>query len=380
MLNSQLVMKKSYQKVQQPLILRYHRLLEAFSKSDDERDFYLDRIEGFLVFLDLDKNQADLDLAEKEIEGNLERYCPIPKLTYYETKKFMEGFVNEKVYDIDAKEKLLDIIGAKESRENFLEFIYDHLSELDKWQQYYHERSRVRIIEWLRQYEIFFVFEEDIELSKNVVERLKEHKFDTKVSKELQNGREALVMKANTYYSNEALNPRPKRGRPPKQVAKIELEPQLTDDIYTTVPLVLRHFLFSADYSTNAVSFSAKFDTEAQFLANMKGTPKMKIDTKLEVLSQRLESLRQISNRVKDTDEETSYDERIRKAINAGLEDKPFDREMSVSHEGSGKVSKLFEGSVPKKRGRPSKKESDQPIRSKVKHVTPIQYKTKKKK
>ena len=62
----------------------------------------------------------------------------------------MEGFVNEKVYDIDTKEKLLDIIQSKEARENFLEFIYDHLTELEKWQQYYHERSRIRIIEWLR--------------------------------------------------------------------------------------------------------------------------------------------------------------------------------------------------------------------------------------
>ena len=40
----------------------------------------------------------------------------IPKLTFYETKKIMEGFVNEKVYDIDTKEKLLDIIQSKEAR------------------------------------------------------------------------------------------------------------------------------------------------------------------------------------------------------------------------------------------------------------------------
>ncbi|MBM3201858.1 MAG: UPF0158 family protein [Chlamydiae bacterium] len=363
-----------YPKLQQPLILRYHRLLEAFSKSDDERDFYLDRVEGFLIYLDLDKNQSDLDVAEKEIEDNAERYSAVPKLTYYETKKFMEGFVNEKVYDIDAKEKLLDIIGAKEARENFLEFIYDHLSELDKWQQYYHERSRVRIIEWLRQCEIFFVFEEDIELSKNVVERLKEHKFDAKVSKELQNGREALVMKANTYYSNEALNPRPKRGRPPKQVAKVELEPQLTDDIYTTVPASLRHFLFCPEYSSSAVSFSAKFDNEAQFLASMKGTPKMKIDTKLEVLSQRLESLRHISQRVKDVDEVRSYEPSIHRAMQTAMDDK----EVSTVSEGGSKVAKLFEGALPKKRGRPSKGE-EQP-RPKVKQVAPIQYKTNKKK
>src|SRR6185312_15008460 len=119
-------MKEDYPKAKNPLILRYHRLLEAFSKSDDERDFYLDRVEGFLLFLDMDKNEEDLEVAENEIIAAKDRYCLIPKLSYYETKKFMEGFVNEKVYDIDTKEKLLDIISGKEARENFLEFIYDH--------------------------------------------------------------------------------------------------------------------------------------------------------------------------------------------------------------------------------------------------------------
>src|SRR5438445_7236620 len=47
----------------------------------------------------------------------------------------LEGFIHEKVYDIDTKEKLLDLISAKEARENFLEFIYDHLAELEKWQR-----------------------------------------------------------------------------------------------------------------------------------------------------------------------------------------------------------------------------------------------------
>jgi hypothetical protein len=30
-------------------------MMDAFAKSDDERDFYLDKIEGFIVFIDLDK-------------------------------------------------------------------------------------------------------------------------------------------------------------------------------------------------------------------------------------------------------------------------------------------------------------------------------------
>ena len=135
---------------QNPLILRCNRLIEAFAKSDDERDFFLDRMEGFIFYVDIDKPEEELLVLEKELEKHKQRYCMIPKLTFYETKKIMEGFVNEKVYDIDTKEKLLDIIQSKEARENFLEFIYDHHSELEKWQQYYQERSRIRIIEWLR--------------------------------------------------------------------------------------------------------------------------------------------------------------------------------------------------------------------------------------
>ena len=133
-----------FPQAQNPLLLRYHRLMDAFAKSDDERDFYLDKVEGFIVYVDLDKGTKELDDLVDELMANNARYCLIPKMTFYETKKFMEGFVNEKVYDIDTKEKLLDIIQSKEARENFLEFIYDHLSELEKWQQYYVERSRIR--------------------------------------------------------------------------------------------------------------------------------------------------------------------------------------------------------------------------------------------
>ena len=178
--------KQKQQEAQNPLILRFHRLMDAFAKSDDERDFYLDTLEGFLVFADLDRSFEELDRLEKELQDNQERYRLLPKMTYYETKKFMEGFVNEKVYDIDTKEKLLDIIGSKESRENFLEFIYDHLTELEKWQQYYHERSRIRIIEWLRQEEIHFAFEEDLDISKPTLEKVKQNLFEVKVSKEIQ--------------------------------------------------------------------------------------------------------------------------------------------------------------------------------------------------
>ena len=192
-----------------PLILRYHRLMDAFAKSDDERDFYLDRNEGFLLYIDLERPQEELDRVEKVIEENKSRFVLVPKLTSYEIKKIMEGFVHEKVYDIDTKEKLLDIIASKDAREHFLEFIYDHLPELEKWQLYYHERFRVRVIEWLRQNEFFFVFEEDLGLGKTLVEKVKKSFGDKRVSSEVAAVRQVLEKKGETYYSNEGAKPPP---------------------------------------------------------------------------------------------------------------------------------------------------------------------------
>lgn len=284
---------KIKEEAQNPLILRCHRLIEAFAKSDDERDFYIDRLEGFIIYVDLDKSQEDLDALEKELEENKERYCMIPKLSFYETKKIMEGFVNEKVYDIDTKEKLLDIIQSKEARENFLEFIYDHHGEQEKWQQFYLERSRIRLIEWLRLNHFHFVFEEDLDFPRSLLEKLKHALFSSKVSKDILSARKTLVMKAKTYYSNEALNPRPKRGRPPKQAVKAEIEPQITIDVFTKVPSSVRPFLFIPE--TNATPsfsmFSSKFGEGDLIL----GTPHLEgLDSEASLVK-KLSSLRALS-------------------------------------------------------------------------------------
>lgn len=371
-LRKECFMSKPYPQAQNPLLLRFHRLMDAFAKSDDERDFYLDKVEGFLVFADLDKGEKELEELEKELhQDHPERYCLIPKMTFYETKKFMEGFVNEKVYDIDTKEKLLDIIQAKEARENFLEFIYDHLTELEKWQQYYQERSRIRIIEWLRSQSIQFVFEEDLDLTKNILEKIKKHLFDAKVSKDVAGAREMLQAKAKTYYSNEALNPRPKRGRPPKQVVKVEIEPQVTVDMYTTVPTTVRHFLYLPDItSASSVTFSARYDTEAQLLANLRGSSRVKVDAKLQALSERLESLRHLSSRLTDIQGVTGIEKEeelirsVSKRVHSDEEEVPSQRVLGVVKE-----------ALPGKKGKASAEEK----KPSVKTVTQIQRKKNKK-
>ncbi|MCH9610070.1 MAG: hypothetical protein S4CHLAM81_11570 [Chlamydiales bacterium] len=286
-------------KAQNPLILRALRLMDAFAKSDDERDFYLDRVEGYIIFCDLNKAPEDYDKLMVEIDKASERFCLIPKLTFYEVKKLMEGFVNEKVYDIDTKEKLLEIIQSRDAREQFIEFVYDHEAELEKWQQYYQERSRVRLIEWLRNNEFDFVFEEDIDIPRPLVEKLKVSLFDGRVPKEVSAARQQLVTKAKTYYSNEALNPRPKRGRPPKQVAKVEVQTQASNDIYTQVPTVIRRFLYLADIQTaSQITFSERFDTEAELLAHLRGSGRSDAEHQLEALSEKFASLKELSSKL----------------------------------------------------------------------------------
>lgn len=353
-------MKSSYPEAKNPIVLRFLRLMDAFAKSDDERDFYLDTIEGFILYIDLDKDIEELEALEKELKAHIGRYVLLPKMTFYEVKKFMEGFVHEKVYDIDTKEKLLDLIGAKEARENFLEFIYDHLTELEKWQQYYQERSRIRIIEWLRQHNIRFVFEEDLELTKNVLEKVKRFLFDTKVGKDVTQAREAIAQKAKSYYSNEALNPRPKRGRPPKQAAKVEIDPQISADIYTQVPSACRPFLYIPDIASAAsVTFSSKFETEEHLLASLRGSPRLKVDEKLEALSQRLESLRHLSNRLPAADRGFSKSKGFfRPSGKSRLKSKKsFER---LGEEKGAKIEAASESVLPKKRGRPRKEEESE--------------------
>lgn len=282
---------------QNPLLLRAQRLMEAFAKSDDERDFFLDNREGFIVFVDLDKSEEELQSLHDELDNEPERYFLIPKPTFFEIKKIMESFVNEKVYDIDTKEKLLDIIQSKDSRENFLNFLYDQILELEKWQQFYQERSRIRIIEWLRENGFQFVFEEDLEFAASLLEKIKMNLFEKNPDKEVEAARKIIIAKSKSYYTSEALNPRPKRGRPPKKAIKAEFEPQISVDLYTTVPKTVRPFLFIPDSShPSAATFSARYDDETELLASKRNHSGSEARAVIENLNRKLASLRSLGS------------------------------------------------------------------------------------
>jgi hypothetical protein len=282
---------------------------------------------------------------------------------------------------------LIDIISAKEPREHFLEFIYDHLSELEKWQLYYQERSRIRIIEWLRQFNVQFVFEEDMDLNKALLEKVKRALFETKVPKDIAGARDAILAKSKTYYSNEALNPRPKRGRPPKQVVKIEQEPQMTIDIYTQVPFACRQFLYIPDISSaSSVTFSAKFETEEHLLSSLRGSPRAFVDERLAALSERLESLRHLSNRLAGSEKLFGI-ENVKKPFQPYLKSQFKDVKAELLPEGKTptKIESAIGDILPKKRGRPRKEEKPEEFvaqrrrRFSIKKVSQIKSSRKKK-
>ena len=98
------------------------------------------------------------------------------------------------------------------------------------------------------------------------------------------------------YYSSEALNPRPKRGRPPKQVAKIEVKSQVTKDIFSQVPQTALRFLYLPEItSASSITFSEKFDTEEEFLAHLRGSGRTEAESQLQALSEKFASLRKLS-------------------------------------------------------------------------------------
>ena len=115
------------------------------------------------------------------------------------------------------------------------------------------------------------------------------------MGKDILDARKLLVAKAKTYYSNEALNPRPKRGRPPKQAIKLEIEPQVTLDLYTTIPASATPFLFTPEiHPTAQLSvFSSKFGNEEDWLNSRRVQAG---DTEAS-LNQKLASLRALSSR-----------------------------------------------------------------------------------
>lgn len=156
--------------------------------------------------------------------------------------------------------------------------------------------------------------------------------------------------------------------------------------MYTTVPPACRLFLYLPDITNaSSVTFSAKFDTEAQLLANLRGSSRVKVDTKLQALSERLESLRHLSSRLSQIEEipTTGAEERLIRAVSRQVEPEMEKEEEKAGEEGpkKKKIVEVVKGFLPgKKKERSLKPPNAEDKKPGVKMVTPLQSKKSKKK
>ena len=129
-------------------------------------------------------------------------------------------------------------------------------------------------------------------------------------------------------------------------------------DIYTQVPAACRHFLYIPDIATAAsVTFSSKFESEDHLLASLRGSPRQHVDEKLEALSQRLESLRHLSNRLAGAEKFFGAD-KVKKPFELFAPPKFKDvKAERMEEKEAPKIGSAIGGVLPKKRGRPRKEE-----------------------
>ena len=230
------------------LILSKNRMIEVFVRSDDEYEFYFDLTEGALIYVCLDANDKELHDLELSLSTHSDRFILIPKRTLYEIRKYMDMFLQERVNDIEVKEKLSEILLSRNFKNKFPEACGEYIQEYIKWDKFFFEKMRMVVIEWLCSKNLLFVFEEDLQsmMSATDICLLKESRGDNKAhsSKTGQMLYNQLLAKAKSYYKEEVLHPKPKRGRPPKKVEKQQQNTSLTSDIYFSIPEKIYHFIY----------------------------------------------------------------------------------------------------------------------------------------
>ena len=153
--------------------------------------------------------------------------------------------------------------------------------------------------------------------------------------------------------------------------------------MYTTVPLPALLFLYLPDItSATSVTFSARFDTEAQLLASLRGSSRVKVDSKLEALSERLESLRHLSSRLTDIKDISGLEKesKLIKAVSKDAQSYDDEEDDDEDHPKKTKIMDVVKGLLPKKREPrvPLKEGEIAPKKPEAKTVSHIQKKHKK--
>lgn len=140
--------------------------------------------------------------------------------------------------------------------------------------------------------------------------------------------------------------------------------------MYLKVPVAVRPFLYIPDTTGAAsVTFSARYDSEAELLASLRGSSREKVDTRLEALSQRLESLRHLSAKLSSIDDVAglAQEEKLLKAMAAAP--------TSSEPKKESRIIGVVKGFLPKRKEKQEAPTAEEERDRKVKKITPIKKK-----
>lgn len=237
--------------VKNVFIVKNTRLVDVFIKSDEDHDFYFDAETGAIFYVDLTSDEDKLEELYNFLLKFPKRLFLFPKMTEYERRKIVEAFLHGKVNDLDVSEKVsreLDFLGYESK---VIDILKEYGTEIEKWTAFFSEKMRVMSIEWLNKVikmndvkPFSYVFEEDIiqYMDRDKIVAFKESMGSK--NENISSIREDLIEFSKIYFEHEIIDPKPKRGRPPKGKKNSSSEIIPIPDMYLAYDSVLRGFIY----------------------------------------------------------------------------------------------------------------------------------------
>lgn len=235
------------------LIIKATRCVDALIKSDEDNDFYLDVKTGAFLYVDLHADEDSMKHLESfiEKEDNKTLFL-LPKMTEYGKKKIIEEFVHDKVSDLEVSEKLINEIATLGYETRLMEVFREYPTEHDKWNLFFSEKMRSLAVVWLNEIiekvfsviDLRYVFEEDVSKFLDYEEIVLFKENPEVNTKDIKNIKSRLLEFSKIYKQPEIINPKPKRGRPPKGKKIGVVENVIIPDMYITYDSVIRSFVY----------------------------------------------------------------------------------------------------------------------------------------
>ena len=123
-------------------------LYDAMENSSYEVEYYLDLETGEILFVSEGMDDEETGKLKIQIEGELERYEPIPKAESYEGYRDMQAFIA--TVDDDHLSELLEVaINGKGAFRRFKDVLLNYPKEREKWFEFKDARIQEQALEWL---------------------------------------------------------------------------------------------------------------------------------------------------------------------------------------------------------------------------------------